>query len=276
MPYAILLNELKPLDLQKTARILARAQSIVYADATRIVRNCCGILALDLPLQEAKSISDELNREGVGVFYMDQSKMYFPEPAFNINNADCLEQCFNVQDLYGRAHPLSWDNVILVSLARVVERQERGGFGGVPSGPSLGTVIAHSLLGIAGRGMVPRPSLPSAAPRKVTEEEHLILDIFSKEPQKKHYRIRQKAFNYDYLGSRLRPSAGENFGLFVEDIVRFANQAYGNRGLNAYLSTDALEKLHYNDLDHFDKENLWLLQLIHLESSAPEEGTSGV
>ena len=273
MPYAILLNELKPLDLQKTARILAKADDIIYADATRAVRNCYGILAMGLPLGEAKSISEELNREGVGVFHMDQSKMYYPEPAVHINNADCLEQCFDVQDIYGRSHPLLWANIILMSLGRIVERKEGGGSGGLTAGPSLGTVITHSVMGIPGRGMVPRPSTP-LTPRKITEEEHLTLDIFSKIPQRKHYRIQQKAFNYDYLGHRLKSSAGENFRLLVEDLIRYAKQAYGNGGINAFLSGEELEKMHYNDLDHFDKENLWLLQLIHLESSASEEGKS--
>jgi len=273
MPYAILLNELKPLDLQKTAAILAKAEDIIYADATRSVRNCCGVLAMGLPFDEAKSISDELNREGIGVFYMDQSQMYYPEPTVHVNNADCLEQCFDVQDMYGRSHPLLWANTILISLGRVVERKERGGSGGLTAGPSLGTVITHSLMGIPGRGMVPRPSMPPT-PRKITEEEHLILDIFSEVPQKKHYRIQQKAFNYDYLGHRLKSSSAENIRLLVEDLVGYAKQAYGNRGINAFLSGKEPEKMHYNDLDHFDKENLWLLQLIHLGPSASEEGKS--
>ncbi len=45
MPYAILMNELKPLDLKKTASILAKAEYAVYADASRGVRNGCGISA---------------------------------------------------------------------------------------------------------------------------------------------------------------------------------------------------------------------------------------
>lgn len=270
MPYAILLNELKPLDLQKTARILAKAENIIYADATRSVRNCCGILAQQLTFQEAKSISEELNREAVGVFYMDQSKMYLPEPAVHVNNADCLEQCFDVEDLYGRHHPLSWTNITLISLGRVVERGESGSWACSTGGAGIGV---RRILGgpLFGRGMIaPAPVEPSPR-RKLTEEEHLFLDIFSKQPQKRHYRIEQKNFNYDYLGERLRASSAENVRLLVEDVVRFAKQAYGNRGINAYLSGTEPEKLNYNDLGHFDKENLWLLQLIHLSGSSSEE-----
>ncbi len=57
MPYAILLNELIPLDLQKTARILTRAENIIYADATIMVSNCCGTLAQNLPLHKARSVA---------------------------------------------------------------------------------------------------------------------------------------------------------------------------------------------------------------------------
>ncbi len=250
MPYAILLNELKPLDLQKTARILAKAENIVYADATRAVRNCCGILAQGLTFEEATSICRELNREGVGVFHMDQAKMYLPEAAVHVNNADCLADCFEVQDVYGRAHPLSWANIILLSLARVVEKKK-----------TRAVLIMEETS--HGEGELSSSSMGW----KVVEEEDLILDIFSEEPQKKHYRIKQKAFNYDYLGGRLKPSSADNFRFLVQDLVGFASHAYGNRGINAYLSGDAVEKMNYSDLDHFDKENVWLLQLIHLGGS---------
>jgi len=274
MPYAILLNELKPLDLKKTASILAKAEYIVYADATRSVRNCCGILSRNLTLQKARSISEELNREGVGVFYMDQNKMYRPERAFHVNDADCLEQHLNVQDVYGRPHPLSWANIILISLGRVVERKESASWACSAPGKSIiaGKVLRTSLIGL-GVGMLAPAPVESTPRPKITEEEHHILDIFSKEPQKRHYRIQQKSFNYDYLGERLRPNSAENFRLLVEDLVRFANEAYGNRGINAYLSGKEPEKMNYDSLDHFDKENLWLLQLINPDISSSEGET---
>lgn len=56
MRYAIPLSELKLLGLHKTARILAGAESMIYADAPRSVHNCSGTLAQDLTLQEARSI----------------------------------------------------------------------------------------------------------------------------------------------------------------------------------------------------------------------------
>ena len=267
MPYSILMNELIPLDLQKTSRILARAENIILADATRSVRNCCGILAKNLTLQEATSISEEVNREGVGVFHVDQSKMYYPERPVHINNADCLEECFNARDIYGRYYPLSWQNIILISLGRVVERKDSGSWA-CSTGAAPRRMFGAPLLGV---GMIaPAPVEPSPA-RKVTEEEHLVLDIFSKDPQRKHYRIQQKSFNYDYLGERLSQNSAQNFRLFMEDVARFAQQAYGNRGINAYLTGNEPEKLDYGSLDHFDDENLWLLQLIHLGGSSSEQ-----
>jgi hypothetical protein len=273
MPYAILLNELKPLDLQKVARILAKAEDIIYADATRIVRNCCGFLAENLPFQEARSISDELNREGVGVFYMEHSKMLCPPPPLNIHNADCRENCFDLEDMYGRHDPLSWENIVLLSVGRVVERKERGGIGGADAGGTLSTIVGAAMWGVPGisRGRAPGQS-PSVTPRKVTEEERLILDIFSRKPQERHYRILQKGFNYDYLGSRLTPNSSANFCFLVEDLVGFAKEAYGNRGINAYLSGQEPQKIDYGSLDLFDKENLWLLQLIHLNVAQSQEG----
>lgn len=274
MPYAILLNELIPLDLEKTARILAKARDIIYADATRSVRYCHGILATGLPYDEAKAIADELNRTGVGVFVMDQNQMYQPEGAFAINNADCLEQCFNVQDLYGRSYPLDWPNIILISLGRILQRKETVTYRSSPTRSGM-RGLGVGALGMFGGGMISPTPAESSSVKKTTEEEVLLLDIFSEAPQKKHYRIQHNAFNYDYLGPRVKMNASENFHLLVEDLVGYAKQAYGNRGVNAYLSGEDPKKMDYSDLDHFDKENLWLLQLIHLEPSATEEGESG-
>lgn len=272
MPYAILLNELIPLDLERTARILAKARSIIYADATRSVRHCFGILASGLGYDEAKAIADELNRTGVGVFVLDQNQMYQPEPAVIINNADCLEECFNVQDLYGRSYPLLWPNVILISLGRILQRKESVTY---TSSPRRSVMRGLGVGGLAlfGGGLIPRAPAQSSPVRKTTEEEIFILDIFSKAPQKNHYRIHHNAFNYDYLGPRVKMNAAENFHLLAEDLVGYAKQAYGNRGVNAYLSGKDPKKMDYNDLDHFDKENLWLLQLICLQDAPAQEVT---
>lgn len=273
MPYAILLNELIPLDLQRTARILAKASNIIYADATRSVRYCHGILAGGLAYDEAKAIADELNRTGVGVFVMDENQMYQPERAFAINNADCLEQCFNVQDLYGRSHPLDWPNIVLISLGRIVQRKETVTYSSSPARSAMRGIGVGGLAIFGGVTMTPAPA-ESSPIKKNTEEEILLLDIFSGSPQKKHYRIQHNAFNYDYLGPRVKMNATENFRLLVEDLVGYAKQAYGNRGVNAYLSGDDPKKMDYSDLDHFDKENLWLLQLICLQGTGAQEGTT--
>lgn len=269
MPYAILLNELIPLDLERTARILAKARDIIYADATRSVRHCYGILASGLGYDEAKAIADELNRTGIGVFVMDQNQMYQPEPTVQINDADCLEECFNVQDLYGRSHPLLWPSIILISLGRILQRKETVTYS---SSPTRSAMRGLGIGGLAmfGGGMIYLAPADSSPVRKTSEEEIFVLDIFAKAPQKNHYRIHHNAFNYDYLGPRVKMNAADNFHLLVEDLVGYAKQAYGNRGVNAYVSGEDPKKMDYNDLDHFDKENLWLLQLMHVQPPAPE------
>jgi hypothetical protein len=177
-----------------------------------------------------------------------------------------------VQDLYGRPHPLLWPNIILISLGRVVERKETITHSSSRRRTALrrGGIAAVALFGATLAGVAP---MDSSSVRKITEEEHVILDIFSRIPQKKHYRMQHNAFNYDYLGPRLKANATENFRLLVEDLVGYAKQAYGNRGLNAYLSGEDPKQMDYNDLEHFDKENLWLLQLIHLQASSAEGGS---
>jgi hypothetical protein len=157
---------------------------------------------------------------------------------------------------------------MLLSLGRVVERKQATTWGGSPGGAALRRTMVPGPLFVSGV-IAPTP-VESSSRRKTIEDEHFILDLFSKEPQKHHYRIEQKAFNYNYLGERLQANSVENFRLFIEDLVRFAKDAYGNRGINAYLTGEELEKLDYNDLEQFDNENLWMLQLIHTGDSVAE------
>jgi hypothetical protein len=259
--YAILLNEQQHLDLEKTATILAKAESLVYGDATRAVRSCTGILATNLPAHEADAISYELNANGVGCFVLAMADFYHPPDAQNLLNLELTPEAFGVMDLYGRVAPVPWDSVVLLSLGYIGEqRRERYTLGDSTLDEGAGSPYG------AVRPMRYGAMEPGKKTLKVGAK--YVLDVFARAPNEGHWRIEHNAMSYACLGSRVRQRAEESFRLVVEDMVRYATACFGNRGLNAFLE-NAPEKTHtYGGIRQFDEENLWLLQKVYLNLRA--------
>jgi hypothetical protein len=95
-----------------------------------------------------------------------------------------------------------------------------------------------------------------------------VLDIFARAPAEGHLRIEHNAFSYACLGPNLRPRGDENFRVLVGEMVRLATSCYGNRGLNSFLENAPEKTYTYGGIQHFDEENLWLLQKIYLNLRA--------
>ncbi len=275
MPYAILLNQLQELDLHKTASILAKAENVIYADATNAVRHCCGFLAKDLSYQDAKMITDELNHAGIGSFFIDMKDIYHPLQQKQIFNADCIPDFFSISDIYGRTTPVFWDNIVLISVGRITEqKQEHKTLG---TGNETAQMIRGMGTAITG-GWFAMPTTTPDSFRQVGKKKTKVfqlLDIFSKAPQEGHHRIESSSFNYDYLRSRLRPGSDENFKLLVEDLSRYSTKVYGNRGTTALITGKKPQDIIYQDVRRFDEENLWLLQLIYLNLKREQTGQTG-
>lgn len=265
--YAILLNEQQQLDLQKTATILAKAEDLVYGDATRAVRSCTGILAENLPAHEAEAIANELNANGVGCFIMAMAEFYHPPDARVLGRIELGPETFGPMDLYGRVAPVPWGSIILLSVGQIPEhRRERYTLGDRSIDQGIGTGAA------GGFGYGTRTGFTAAAhkaPQKeLREGAKYVLDIFARAPAEGHLRIEHNAFSYACLGPNLRPRGDENFRVLVGEMVRLATSCYGNRGLNSFLENAPEKTYTYGDIQHFDEENLWLLQKIYLNLRA--------
>lgn len=259
--YAILLNELQPLDLEKTARILAKAGDLVYADATRAVRTCTGILAKNLPYDEATQLAADLNGIGVGCFVMAMADMVYPPDARTLNGIALMPEAFGPMDIYGRIQPVPWEHVVLLSLAHIGEqRRERFTMGA--EGFEDTVVVGHGMGGAIHRAMQEPPK------REVREAAKYLLDVFARQPSDGHWRIVHNGFNYACLGPALTPRSDENFRLLVNELVRYATSCFSNNGLIAYMNNEPERSYTYGDTRQFDEENLWLLQKVYLNLRA--------
>jgi hypothetical protein len=266
--YAILLNEQQKLDLERTATILAKAQDLVYADATRAVRTCTGILAKNLPAQEAEAIACELNNNGVGCFTMAMADFYYPPEARVLPRIELGPKRFGPMDLYGRVTPVPWESIVLLSLGHIAEQErERYTLGDSLAEPEIGIGVAFGVPYHMGgvRLASGEPDLPR---EKVKTKAMCVLDVFARAPNEGHWRIEHNGFSYDCLGPNLAPRSDENFRTLVGEMVRFATACYANAGLNLFLDGAPEQRYTYGAIHQFDDENLWLLQKVYLNLRA--------
>jgi len=258
--YAILLNEQQELDLEKTARILAKAENLVYGDATRAVRTCTGILARNLPYDEAARIANELNANGVGCFVLAMADFYHPPDARVITGLELSPEAFGAMDLYGRVQPVPWRAVVLVCLGHIAEQRrehftlgDRGTDSALSAGIAVGAGLGLGVMGAMRRAAQEPPK------RQIKVGAKYVLDVFAYGPAEGHWRIEH---NDSCLGPSRRERAEENFPVLVNEVVQRATSSYCNRGLNAFLGSVPERAYTYNGIKHFDEENLWLLQKV--------------
>ena len=262
MGFAVLLNEMVPLPLDKVAPIIAKAEHIVLADATRALRNSTGFLVKNLLQSEAEMIAAELNSIGIGCFVLDDTTMYHPPEYILVNTALVKEDGFYAIDLYGNTAVFDWRNLIFISIGKIMpHKAERYNLGSDNSGETFRQAARASFTLATGIPMSFGETVPQKKPAEMTKAR-FVLDLFFKSPQEAHFRIYGDGFNYGYLGSRLSLSSSQNFRFLVEDIVHSAPHSYGNKGLDSFLGRGAQKNTEYPDMKIFDEENLWMLQIV--------------
>ena len=221
MGFSVLLNEMIPLPLDKVAPIIAKAEHIVLADATRALRNSTGFLAKNLLQSEAEMIAAELNSIGIGCFILDDTTMYHPRDYILVNTALVQEDGFHVIDLYGNTAVFDWRNVMFISVGKIMPHQaEKYNLGSDNSGETFRQVARASFTFATGIPVMSfgEPVTPQRKPAEMTKAR-FVLDLFFKPPQEAHFRIYGDGFNYGYLGSRITLSSSQNFKILIEEEV---------------------------------------------------------
>ncbi|WP_435010829.1 hypothetical protein P12x_002115 [Tundrisphaera lichenicola] len=136
-----------------------------------------------------------------------------------IHEASCLEGGFRVTGLRGEpTHWVPWDKIELVATGRIATDDE---FREVTP---PGWVNALSTGFRAAIGRAPRTARKSRAMRITRDPVGEVL-IVRRDPRLA-FRVVESQMKYSYLGDRLRPSAAENFPLFVGDLRRLATDAF--------------------------------------------------
>jgi len=245
--------------------VLKSGVGLGRADATKACRFGHGLLPIPLSEEKAATLAAALEATKLGALAIPVSQIAEVPDAYSTNSGMLDEFGFHVQvSAHGTLQTLPWESIRIVNAAYVkpgggcpaLPREphnipdmplDENVSGTSPVAGALITAVGITALGLAAGGLLgPRlattgirvargaldeesdpfygdPSLiEKNAPAKAAPE--VWLEVFTFEPPLR-LRIRQRAFKYDYLGSRRMPNTRGNFKLLVADVLKFAPQA---------------------------------------------------
>lgn len=254
-PFYVLFRDGPPDDWPRAAQVLdAASPTLARGDATRACRFGFGLVPAPLPEPEALEVAAALDRAGFPTVLLPFRSIVRAPAPFILSNADAYPDGFHIQvDLQGTMQTLPWASVRLVLVECVRSRGVSTSKLPSGTGPRLRPDgwNSHSFRTsplLAGIGMVgealmveahngywrgdwddyrvsphgsvntPEPEPPAPLPPEVW------LELFTLKPLMR-LRIRQAAFNYDYLAERLTTSSRQNFAQLLRDILKFAPAA---------------------------------------------------
>ena len=145
----------------------------------------------------------------------------FPDlsPARTIHDAACLDGGLRIKGLRGEpTHWVPWDKIELISAGRIEAEDEYRGI----KPPAWTSALSMGLRALTLRGARPpdRRTRAVRVPRAPVGE----VIIVRRDPRIA-FRIVENQMNYACLGDRLRPSAAENFPIFLADLCARAARA---------------------------------------------------
>jgi len=256
--YAILQENLDPVDVTEVGRVLSEIRRIPLADATRLARHAYGVVDEGVPFDEAREIEYRLGQMGVPVFLVEMSEFRpYPHPV-RTRNADCMDDSLHVQLPDGSTEFVNYQDVVLLSggrlnweeSVRIVESEKGMGLFSKP----------HAYEGgLLGAAMKAQYGGSSAFHRKYrrTRVEKMFFRILCERPSGS-FEIDKDEFNYDYLEARKAMDTASNMRLFLKDLVDRSSNVLLGQNVAAYLEGDLRSLLKFGCVEDFEEYNQWL------------------
>jgi hypothetical protein len=240
---------------QAVRDLFCRVAGVHPTDAMQWIARVPGVWPKPLPEQDTRALLDGLYDLGVAAEAWRTDAFPDLSRPRSIHSAACLPEGFRVKGLRGEpTHWVPWNKVELVGAGRVEAEDEYRSV----SPPSWPSAVVVGL-----RAMVLRRPIPSdrrARATRVARDPLGEVIIIRRDPRIA-FRVVENQMNYAYLGERLKPSAAENFPVFVADLCARADDAYitpstrsfldgGDPGGHSFPSSQAL-------LDYATHRLLW-------------------
>jgi hypothetical protein len=208
------------------------------ADAMQWIARTPGIWSRPLAEGETRELLDGMYELGIAAEAWRVDQLPKLSPARSVHIVACLPDGLRIGGLHGEpAHWVPWGAVEVIHGGRIAPDD--------PGRPAQAHGWAQAVSAGLNAMVLRKPPAPriqrsQRSPRDPVSEVHVV----RREPRLA-FRFAADQLNYAYLGERLRPSALENFPLFLTDLCAGATSA----GSSAHLteSTQQLLRLARGD-----------------------------
>lgn len=208
-----------PEDPQAVRDLLCGVTGIHPTDAMQWIARAPGTFPKPLSAGESRELLDGLYELGVAAEAWRTDTFPQLSPPRTAHDVSCLPEGFRVKGLRGEpTHWIPWDRVELVCAGKVAtedEFREVAPVGWVQAvSTGLNAILRRPQMIARRRRSIRIPHDPVGEVILVRSDPRIAL------------RMVETKMTYSYLGTRLKPSAAENFPLFVSDLCLLAEQAY--------------------------------------------------
>jgi len=251
---------MKPPFFRPLADALVEMFGLHQIEAIQQARSRPYIFAKFHNIEKAQQLQGRLQQQNVPAFVVPTTYFTEPGPAFPINNANCLHDCFEVETYNREPLQVQWGQIAMISYGRVEEREvKRKSSKPATIDGDLGEmyipISRHGMHGVIYR----EPFKYDPGPKEIVDT-HDVLDIFVgdfREDQfAAHLRVLADKFYYDYLAERVQQHSMANFCLFIEDIIRFSPGVHVTTPTRRLLEGRPTGKPHAG-FEMFDEFNRW-------------------
>lgn len=220
--WALVLLDRESNDPMVLARALAAVRNAPVQDQVLGARSAWGIVADDLPEEEAKSLGRALREQGVECVAGRTAAL---------PRLPAAERAKTFDDLPDGRPALIAVTAIPGSTTETDEVTVMGSF-------SFRTMYL----------------------RETDHTLDISADLYYEDPGRR-IRIDASAFNFSGLGDRLQLSGQANLKLLIEDLLRGAPETWTNDGARLFVEGKPIHTLGHRSLDDLEREARWLLTL---------------
>jgi len=236
------------LDAAPTADQLKRAfkqvKNLTEADATKLANEACGLLVKNLSRNDAATLQLALRSEGVPTEIVETAQLpRLPDAKF-VRRLEFQPQALGVYDPLGRAVPVDWQHLSLISAGAVRHF-------GVSQTRTEEVVQSFSPV----RGF--HAKTVTDVRHKIEDDAKIVIDIFLARGAAR-FQIEAESFLFRYLFDRAELNLAQKAGLLVQMLAQRAPQAFVNRGAAALRDNVPGAAAYASKAALFD-ESIWLL-----------------
>lgn len=202
----------QPDDPQALRELFRGVMGLHPTEAMQWVKRAPGILPWPLAEGEVRELLEALYEQGIAAEARRIDTVPKLVPPRSVHRAAVKEDGLSIGGLRGEpAHWVPWEKLELIHGARIAAEDEFRD----PQAPGWSSTLAAGLNAMILRGpRAPRARRASRVVKDPTIELHLV-----RQDPLIAFRVVADQMNYSDLGDRLKPSAAENFPVFLAEIL---------------------------------------------------------